>query len=273
MVTTLFVGGAIRSGTTLLQRLLSQSPDCNDMVAECQYLLWQMNLYQTWQGRFEPMLEEFFGERKRFDQYTQKFVQDFLAHARTTLNSPKTLLLKSPQLTPYFPTLTRWIPEAGVVVIVRDPRDVIVSMLEVGERQSKDKTPSEIAAAGRDMTALAGYYKSFYADVVNQRRLMGDRILFIRYKRLVESPRELIEAICFKFGLRTPPVGFESMVATEKNLQWHGRTDADGVFWTPFYGKPVDPTRVGRFQASLSSDEVAVIENVCADMNQVFGFW
>ncbi len=265
--------GAIRSGTTLLQRLLSYSPDCNGVVAECQYLLWQMNLYHSWCKLFDPMLEEYFGELEAFERYSQMIVEEFLARARQTLNPPKTLLLKSPQLTPHFPTLCRWNQTTAFVVIVRDPRDVIVSMLEVGERQSQEQMASAIASVGRNMAALATHYKSFYADVLNQRALMRDRIFFIRYKRLVESPQEVVNAICSKFGLREPPAGFEAMIAPEKKSQWHGRMDKERVFWTPFYEKPVDRSRVGRFHASLTRDEVAEIERVCEDLNQIFQFW
>src|SRR3546814_1868167 len=74
--------------------------------------------------------------------------------------------LKSPELSTYFPHAADLFPEARFVISVRDPKDTIASMIEVGERHRRSGVNSFLAAAGRNIDALSKSYRQFYLPVM-----------------------------------------------------------------------------------------------------------
>src|SRR3546814_17740991 len=101
---------------------------------------------------------------------------------------PEALVLKSPELSTYFPHAADLFPEARFVISVRDPKDTFASMIEVGERHRRSGVKSFLAAAGRTIQALSTSYREFYLPVMqtmgrNQNGLRS-RVLIFRYENL-----------------------------------------------------------------------------------------
>jgi len=130
-----FVGGCPRSGTTLVQRIL----DCHPEIyggPEFDFVPPVVDLFQGMRrsihsGRIDALVEE-----------------DVLMHAfrrlLVTLFMPKLqakgvsyLSEKTPDNVFAFPWLEEYAPEAKKILVIRDPRDVVSSMLEVGGRQRR----------------------------------------------------------------------------------------------------------------------------------------
>ena len=129
----IFVGGSPRSGTTLAQRIL----DCHPEIyggPEFDFVPPIVDLFQGMRGairsgRIDAILDE-----------------EGLVHAFRCLLAalllPKLqaegvgyLSEKTPSNVLAFPWLEECVPEAKKILVIRDPRDVVCSMLEVGQRQ------------------------------------------------------------------------------------------------------------------------------------------
>src|SRR3546814_15733803 len=78
---------------------------------------------------------------------------------------PAALVLKSPELATYFPHAAVLLPAARFVISVRDPKDTIASMIEVGEKHRQRRANSFLAGAGRRINAHFPASRMFFLPV------------------------------------------------------------------------------------------------------------
>jgi hypothetical protein len=131
----IFVGGSPRSGTTLAQRILDCHPE----------------IYGGPEFDFVPPIVDFFQGMRgsiRSGRIDAILDEEGLVHAFRCLLAalllPKLqaegvgyLSEKTPSNVLAFPWLQECAPEAKKILVIRDPRDVVCSMLEVGQRQRR----------------------------------------------------------------------------------------------------------------------------------------
>jgi hypothetical protein len=262
----ILIGGSMRSGTTLLHRILCASEDTHSFTDECQYLTALLNFHADWYDRFS-WLKEFFGTPENFDAHTKSIVDSFLRSSRRTLRPRRALVLKQPELSLHFPRLAEWYRNAKLVVTVRDPRDTITSMLDVAARHEKSKVVSNIAAMGRDMEKLSHYYKSFYIDALQSPKCR-DRVAVVKYEDLVADPRRAVAALSDFLGLR-----LDLARLMPDNFDRRDRDDYVAAFWTNLRSAPPSAESVGRYRSALTPAEIAAIERHCADFNRGIRYW
>lgn len=262
----IFVGGCMRTGTTLLHRMLCASSDTHRFTDECQFLGALMDLYESWRQRFD-WLEDFYETPERFDAFAKTMVDGMLNSTATTLRPSKAIVLKHPHLTIHFPTLARWYPAAKFIVTLRDPRDTIASMIDVAQRHSQAAVDSKLVEMGRDMTRLSRFYKTFYADAL-QSPHSRNRVAVIRYEELVNQPAEAMTVLSRHLGIALTP----GLIPPD-NFERRERDAYVAAFWTKLRGQPPSPASVGRYRKSLSPEEISAIEQHCADFNRVFRYW
>lgn len=148
-----FVGGSPRSGTTLVQRILDCHPEIYggpefDFVPRITDLFEEMR-GSIQSGRIDTILDE-----KRLVQAFRSLLAALLSPKRQG-EGASYLSEKTPSNVLAFPWLEECVPEAKKILVFRDPRDVVSSMLEVGQRQRR----REGKATGfvRDTVAAVGY--------------------------------------------------------------------------------------------------------------------
>ena len=173
----IFVGGSMRAGTTVLQRILCSSPGSIPVVGECQYLTQQFYVYHQALKQFELFHGDFFSSKATVEEFTKGIISNFLVLTRQRYAPATTLVLKHPELTKFFPRLAEWFGHAKFVVIVRDPRDTIASMLEVTSRQRENDVDFFMTRFGRDMRKFSHYYKSIYAPIFRKHRDAQEQLI------------------------------------------------------------------------------------------------
>jgi sulfotransferase family protein len=262
----IFVGGCMRSGTTLLQRMLCASQGAHPFTDECQFLTALIDFLVAWGQRFD-WLKDFYGTPEGYEAYAKATVDAFLRSSFETQAPARTVVLKNPELTVHFPRLADWYRKAKLLVVVRDPRDTIASILDVAQRHGEAGVPSQIARIGRDMTKLSHFYKAHYVDALQSPKCKN-RVLVVKYEDLVNRPDAALAALSQHLGLTLradliPPDRFDRRTR-DVNV---------AAFWTTLRAEPPSSASVGRHRHSLSSEEIAAIETHCADFNRGFQYW
>ena len=68
----LFICGCMRTGTTILQRILCSSKDLGNMKGECVWITYQLNTFQTLSDQFPSKLGDYFKNEQEYEDYTKK---------------------------------------------------------------------------------------------------------------------------------------------------------------------------------------------------------
>ncbi|MEO1128605.1 MAG: sulfotransferase [Planctomycetota bacterium] len=159
------------------------------------------------------------------------------------------------------PIYARWLarlhdlfPDAQVVHIIRDPRDVVSSLLsmpwfEGSAYDAAEHWRAHVAGAHDDGT-----------------HLFGDRYLEVRYEDLVHDPPSIAERICRHLGEPMAPevLHFQESAGDaipEHRKAWHQRT-----------AKPIDPSAIGRWRKELARKDVALTEHVTRSLMHRHGY-
>jgi hypothetical protein len=271
----LFVGGAMRSGTTLAARLLTSSSETNPLLAESQYLGAQLDLAARWQPQFDIFLADYFADPAAFDAFSRETCARFLAVVRARYPDARMIVLKHPETTRYFRRLAEWFPDVRFVVTVRDPRDTIASMLAVGDRLAAKGERGSLAAFGRDMGKFCELFRSYYAATFRDMGLFEGRMLILRYEDLVANRNDVIGELARFSDLRIDPARLADASFWQEGSNWSRQRGSDyaGAFWSPDWVGAVTDASVGRYRERLDVAEVAEIERRCADFAKLFRYW
>jgi hypothetical protein len=270
----LFVGGAMRSGTTLAARLLTSSGETNPLLAESQYLGAQLDLAAHWQSQFDLFLADYFYDAAAFESFSRETCVRFLAVVRQRYPAAQKLVLKHPETTRHFRRLAQWFAKARFVVTVRDPRDTIASMVAVGERLAAKGERGSLAAFGRDMGRFCDIFRGYYADTFRDMALFEGRMLILRYEDLAANRREVVDELARFAGLRIDPARLADAAFWQEGSNWSRQRGSDyaGAFWSPGWTGPMSEAPVGQYRERLRANEIAEIEKRCADFAKLFRY-
>jgi hypothetical protein len=180
----LFIAGVHRSGTTLLESLIQERYDVRVLRApvpenEGQFLQDVMRDEVVYGG---PGMFAFF-DQSRLEPITdageaaEKRARLLRAWDRWTLGNSRTLLEKTPANIVRMPYLRSVFPGSRFVVLVRDPRAVVLSV------RKWNPSPNEL---------LFMNWCSAYASALHD---LADDCLFVRYEDLCEDPARELDRI------------------------------------------------------------------------------
>lgn len=129
----IFVGGSPRSGTTLVQRIL----DCHPEIyggPEFDFVPPILDLFQHMRESVQSgRIDIFLDEKSLTHAFRCLLAALFLPKLQA--EGVSYLSEKTPSNVLAFRCLEECAPEAKKILVLRDPRDVVSSMLDVGERQ------------------------------------------------------------------------------------------------------------------------------------------
>jgi hypothetical protein len=270
------IGGSMRSGTTLLQKLLCAAPTTNPVIGECKYIADQMQVFSKNLQNFELHLKDYFSSPEEFKQYNAEQLRYFLHMVHTRYTPAELLVLKNPELTRFFPELSEWLPRATFLLTVRDPRDTVASMVEVGEKHRAEGQSSQLTTLGRNMAALSGYYLSYYAPLFSSPEPTRQKVGLVRYEQLVTDPQAALAPVAQHCGISIPAEAFGNEALEQQSMEAWNRYREDkftGAFWSPLYHQGVSDSRVGRFSETLTEEEVEAVQEHCTSFNRIVKYW
>lgn len=268
----LFIGGSQRTGTSIMQQMLCQLPEANPYIYEASYLRLLLQAYSEARHNFTNNHASYFGDLQGLVGFNSGVVHAFLEYTSNRLGNCQHLLLKEPHLTLFWPELYELVPESIFLMMIRDPRDAIASMVEVGMRQ---KTLGQnYLFAERDIPRLCEHFMSFYTPAFGvEDENFRYRLAVVHYENLVTDPVQTLRQVAGFTGLpfdtidvsAQPDPGHVQSASTKSSELY-------SPWVTEVSGKKLSAKRVGNFTQVLTPEEVAVVEEQCADFFEWFGY-
>lgn len=178
-----FIVGCPRSGTTWLQKMIASHPDVESGTESDLFSQFIGPLVKNWQlqciptGRGLMGLPTYISEDK-FIEYVRNFVGRLLRD----MKRDKTIFLdKTPQHALYLNEIHTILPQAKIIHIVRDPRDVCLSIIRAS------KSWSSIGAT--TIPKAAKVWRKHILAVKNSQEIFPDNQFYsLKFENLVNNP-------------------------------------------------------------------------------------
>jgi hypothetical protein len=278
-----FVVGMNRSGTTLLRMMLDAHPQltippethfvpalikaCREPGATPEDALAAMKSAREW-GDFgfgdEEMLGRLRATKMRPGQAVRTFYEAYMEQQGKPRWGEKT-----PTYVQRMPLIERALPEARFVHVIRDGRDVALSVLD---RTVRDLTAADVARrwqkkitkARKDAPRLRHYMELRYEDVILDTEPVLQRVCdFIKldfdpamlhyHERSSERLQEMARPL--------PSDGRAQHLSVERRMATHAMTT-----------KPPSADRVARWRTQMSAEDRAAFEAVAGELLDELGY-
>lgn len=246
----IFVGGAGRSGSTLL-RVILDSHSRISCGPELKVLPSVVTLWEEFRTKYAPFLAEARMGGDDVDRLFRGLVVDILEPLRKACGKAR-VAEKTPTNVFYFPHLHRIFPDATFLHMLRDGRDVVASLLTMNWK-TLDGQP---VAWTRDAREAARYWAAAVgaAREFAQRTASHSRYREVRYEDLVDAPEQTLRGLFTYLGEPWEPGVLRYY---DKQRALGGESSAEAVT------RPMHRTSVGRWQTQLTiADRAAVKEEI-----------
>lgn len=245
----MLVAGPPRSGTTWLHRELCKSESAYGFLPECTLLTQQVSLYSRTRRYCDAhRFAAYFGSKAALDEFYRDTVAKMLDLVMRLKEGAEscTLILKDPELSHVLCDLGDVMPAHQLVVLIRDPRDVIASFKRVTLRKQE---PWDIEASIK--TAY-----SYYHGIHLYRKEAEANACFVRYEDLIAHGLDDLRNFLELPG----PLASEDDTKVLQDVMSH--LDKDDPFFSDLYLKPTTSDAIGAYRATLSRDEISQVERV-----------
>lgn len=259
----IFIIGVGRSGTTLIQSMLNAHSKIA-FPTETHFVRYYLADKKRHQILFKDQIEDLFTIIKQ-DKDLQRLNFDLEELFSTNRNSIQTLtdfydlILKTyldlqnkaiigdkdPKNLEFLHIIKKIYPQAKILHIIRDPRDVIISRLKADWTKNKNVIYHSLIYSIQ--------YQKAKKDGI---RLFGDNYFDFHYEDLITEPENQLQEICHFLNINYEP----SMLNYYKNAS--DIIKGDEVKWKEKCFKPVDKTNLNKWKQKLSKENVFNIQEI-----------
>lgn len=194
-----FIVGCPRSGTTYLQKLLAAHPRIHTGQESDLFDLYVGPLLRTWRrelnstdGRGGVGLACYFKEEE-FVTAVREFVMRLLGPMVEGLGAGELFVEKTPSHALFMEEISLCLPRARFVHLLRDPRDVVASLLAASRSWGRDWAPPDARRAAELWRA--------HVEAVRGARIPDERIREVRYEQLWDRPGGILEELAEFLGI------------------------------------------------------------------------
>jgi LPS sulfotransferase NodH len=200
----IFVVGCPRSGTTWLQRLLASHPKVHSGEESHVFSMYVGPQMRVWKTQRNTQLLG--GERHLvgppayfLDQEFVSILRDYayrlLSPVLERLAPAELFIEKTPSHALFISEIRELLPEARFIHIVRDPRDVVASLLAAAKTWGSDWAPKSATAAAEM------WVEHVHAVKEAARNLSKDKFHEVSYEELSRFPEETLKNVSKFLGL------------------------------------------------------------------------
>ncbi|MFP3423868.1 tetratricopeptide repeat-containing sulfotransferase family protein [Pseudoalteromonas sp. SIMBA_162] len=215
----IFVLGMPRSGTTLVERILSSHSDVQSAGELQDFGLSVKRLSNT----PTPNVLDIQTLTKAYELDFNQLGSTYLNATRVTTGSHKHFIDKLPFNFFYIDLITKALPNAKIICMLRDPMDTCI-----GNYRQLFTINNPYYAYSLDLLDTAKFYSRFYS-LMQHFSTVHSNIKIVKYEELVAQPEQQIkelvsfcdlewQAQCIDFHLNTAPVSTASKVQVRQPL-------------------------------------------------------
>jgi hypothetical protein len=257
----IFIGGAGRSGTTLVRMMLDAHPHicCGP---ELKLLPAIAEWYQTLTRNFASVMQSYGNTPADVRQRFRDFVEGLVANFRRASGKPR-WAEKTPHNVLYMVPLGDIFSDARFLHIVRDGRDVACSLItmdwlnpQTGRKWDYVQNIGNAARYWREIVTLARQQA--------QHPSLAGRVLEVRYEDLVANTEGTLRRVLQFIG-----VSWDEAV-----LSYHTKSRAAEPLEssTPQASKPVQRRALGRWQTEMTAADKVAFKAEAGELLQMLGY-
>lgn len=191
----IFIIGVGRSGTTLIQSMLNAHQDIAftpethfirnfivelDINPEDEHILRKKLVNDENLKRLDIKIDEICDELIDENEFTLQNFYNELLYRYAKYKNKKYIGEKDPKNTEYLPIIKRLFPDAYVINIIRDPRDVMVSRMKA--EWSRDRY---------FLNHVLTYREQIKKGIKDGNKLFGNNYHELHYENLIEDPEKV----------------------------------------------------------------------------------
>ncbi len=253
----IFIGGAGRSGTTLLRVILDSHPAIS-CGPELKVLPLVADLWARFHGELFPTLSAHHLTQPRIAEIFATMVRSLLAEGRRASGKPR-IAEKSPDNVFYFAHLACLFPESPLVHVVRDGRDVVSSLLRQDwfhpETKERDPRTTDVRTAAQ-----------YWVTAIRAGRLAAEssrHYVEVRYEDLVTSPEPTLRQLLFTIG-----EPFDASVLThDRHAHELANESSRDQVRAPIHTRPI-----GAWRTRLTAEQQHVVLEVAGPTLETLGY-
>ena len=255
------MGGAPRSGTTVLRKVFDRHP--GDLLRRRDQAVRAGGLQpRVARGVVRHPHAELTALRAGADSQAA-FIDAFAARVRADAGKVR-WAEKTPQNIRHLESITARFPQASIIHIIRDGRDVICSMRTHPDWRWVDGSWQKVLVP----RSLESYARRWLADTAAGLAWRDDpRYVEVRYEDLVADPPTVLRSICDGIG-----AGHDAQWLAQVGPAEDAAAADAGQTKRPDYEGAVSAASVGRWRTHLSPDEQAEVERLCGPRLRELGY-
>lgn len=274
-----FILGNPRSGTSMLRLMLNSHPQMS-VPPECGFAQWLYESYKNKDHGSPDVVSAYLADvckTRKFETWGMDlaYMQAFARNSHPASYAELALLVyqsyaalhgksarvygdKNNYYLHHLPELKQAFPDARLVLIVRDGRDVACSYRHVHDQHSDSRYQPDLPT---DIRAIAEEWRDNNMAAL---RMMDDKAITVRYEDLLVAPQEQLARLCEFLGL--------TFDATMLEYYTHNDEPPEFMAWKGKTLEAPDPENMGKFRNELTQDEIRAYESVAGEVLTRFGY-
>ena len=255
------MGGAPRSGTTVLRKLFDQHPEICSGAETKLFVPAAYNLEWLAQSYGIPLAE--LTAMRDGSSSQAAFIDAFATRVRKDAGKVR-WAEKTPQNIRNLEWITARFPQASIIHIIRDGRDVVCSMRSHPDWRWVDGEWQKVLVP----RSVESYARRWLADITAGLAWRDDpRYVEVRYEDLVTDPPVVLRSICDGIG-----AGHDAEWLAQVGQREPAAAPDAGQTKRPDYEGAVSAVSVGRWRTDLNADEQAEVERLCGPQLRELGY-
>jgi hypothetical protein len=246
----ILVGGAPRSGTTLVQNLLDSHPQILG-GPEFLHLPEIAAVHDAVRRSAEAGWIDAFGDGAFVNARFAELIENLLLPLADQ-HDCKYLSEKTPQNVLAFESMLEILPEARFIFVLRDPRAVVSSMLQVGRRASAHDRA--VGPAYRSLGASVRFVRNCIAAGRSAESAAPQRVLIVEYEKLVADPEAQTRRMCAFLCLDWTP----AMLAPEQQSHPNEAAITNDVWYDKkMFRRAPEASNADKWKKNLTTFQIA----------------
>ncbi|MFW5960184.1 MAG: sulfotransferase family protein [Chitinivibrionales bacterium] len=255
-----FIGGAGRSGTTLV-RVMLESHSCISCGPELKVTVRIAEMLNRFRGVYKPFLSNY----NVTPDYSAELFRELLQgifNKSLDRTGKKRIAEKTPGNSLVFPMLHTMFRDSPLVHVIRDGRDVVTSLLSMDWRDPSGRPvpyTQETGEAARYWVRSVAYAR----DMAEKNSYYNGKYTELRYEDIVSAPKETLEGLLSFIGEEWEE-GVLEFYKQDRVLA--GESSADQV------KRGIYSSSVGRWKQGLSKEQKGSVYEIAGDLLMELGY-